>query len=340
MKKQILTLLTLFYCLSGFAATFNVNSVATFNEAQNAASPGDIIIWRSGTYSNRSITITKSNLTIRAEVPGGTIFNGSSRVRINGNNNTFSGFQYIGGRIPNTQDIIEIRGDNNTLSQLNLKDYYSRRYLTVHGSANGNTITYSNFENRTYIADQNILQIHVSSSSPSRTTIRFCSFQNIRGPGNGRDFGVEPIRIGAMSEQNNIGRCLVEFCYFNNCDGDGEIISHKSRENVYRYNTFDGNRYAELVLRHGDRGIVYGNFFINGMGGVRVEEGENHAIYNNYFGNLSGGAIKMTNDNDQPVKRVLIAHNTIVESGAIVLNRIASHGTTRNSFCYSERQNF
>ena len=48
-------------------------------------------------------------------------------------------------------------------------------------------------------------------------------------------------------------------------------------------NTFENNTKAELVLRHGSEAVVYGNFFLNGKGGVRVREGQDHYIFNNYF---------------------------------------------------------
>ena len=65
--------------------------------------------------------------------------------------------------------------------------------------------------------------------------------------------------------------------------GDSESISNKSCENIFRYNTFTNNPEGKLVFRNGDSSIAYGNFFINGSGGIRIKEARNIYCYNNYF---------------------------------------------------------
>jgi hypothetical protein len=87
-------------------------------------------------------------------------------------------------------------------------------------------------------------------------------------------------------------------------NGEPEIISNKSRNNRYRYNTFL-NSYGQLCLRAGDYAVVQGNYFLAGgaydaggnivlsetrnnrMGGVRVI-GFGHTVANNYFYRLNG----------------------------------------------------
>jgi len=56
-------------------------------------------------------------------------------------------------------------------------------------------------------------------------------------------------------------RAVVESNLFDRCDGELEIISSKSCENVYRHNTFLDCA-GMLTLRHGNRCTVEGNFFI------------------------------------------------------------------------------
>ena len=112
---------------------------------------------------------------------------------------------------------------------------------------------------------------------------------------------------------------MVEYCYFTQCNGDGELISSKASQNVYRFNTFENNPKAELVLRHGSEAIVYGNFFLNGKGGVRVREGQDHYIYNNYFFELDDRAIYLQNEDSDPLDNIHIAFNTIVDCSEIIL---------------------
>jgi poly(beta-D-mannuronate) lyase len=102
--------------------------------------------------------------------------------------------------------------------------------------------------------------------------------------------GAETIRIGTSEWWRTNARTIVEDNYFYGCDGEVEIISNKSCENIYRRNTFVECA-GTLTLRHGDRASVYGNFFFgNGKrrtGGVRII-GEGHLVYNNYFQDLTG----------------------------------------------------
>ena len=273
--KGALQLITFFSFISLNATTFFADSQLTFNSAQSAAGSNDTIIWRSGTFSNIFMDIDKDRLFITAEVLGGTVFTGASRVDISGDYITLQGFQFVGGDI-GTRDVINTSGSYNNFTQINIRAYTCYKYLRVREESQYVNITYCNFENRLNQADQNILSILVDANQPGYHKIQYCSFKNFAGMGN--DEGVEPIRIGLSSQANRISRTTVEYCYFTQCNGDGEIISSKATQNVYRYNTFEDNPVAELVLRHGSEAIVYGNFFLHGKGGVRVREGQKHYI--------------------------------------------------------------
>jgi len=117
-----------------------------------------------------------------------------------------------------------------------------------------------------------------------------------------------------------LSNTTVEYCYFTGCNGDDEIISNKSKGNVFRYNTFENNPISQMVLRHGDGAVVYGNFFLNGKGGIRVREGEKHVIFNNYFEGLTESSIFLQNSKHGQLKNVLIAHNTFVKTAKIKLD--------------------
>ncbi|MFK8162153.1 MAG: chondroitinase-B domain-containing protein [Lewinella sp.] len=311
-----LLLLTCLLTSTLCAETFTVTSQEEFNTAQSQANAGDEIIWPDGVYANVVMRITKSDLIIRAENLGGTVFNGFSRVEIDGDNIDFIGVQYVGGNL-GTADVVSIRGSNIKFHQVNIRAYTCYKYLRVREESQYVDISYCNFENRLNAADQNILSILVSRDEPGYHKIRYCSFKNF--PGGGNDEGVEPIRIGVSSQADFISRTLVEYCYFTNCDGDGEIISSKATQNVYRFNTFENNTKAELVLRHGSQAVVYGNFFLNGKGGVRVREGQDHYIYNNYFEGLEDRAIFLQNEGSDPLDNINIAFNTIVDCDEVRL---------------------
>lgn len=306
-----------------------VSSQSEFNVAHDNASANDSIVWRTGTYTSIRMDIDRSDLTVMAEELGSVIFTGVSRANILGNNIVFQGFQYLGGTI-GTLDVINITGSHITFTQINIKDYTCFKYLRVREESQYVTISYCNFENRLNLDDQNILSILVDDTNPGFHKIQYCSFKNFEGTGN--DLGIEPIRIGVSTQADFISRSLVEYCYFTQCDGDGEIISSKASENVYRYNTFENNPKSELVLRHGSDAIVYGNFFINGKGGVRVREGQNHYIYNNYFYQLDDRAIYLQNDPSDPLDNINVAFNTIVDCAQVRLGGSGNNPPTNVTF--------
>ena len=76
----------------------------------------------------------------------------------------------------------------------------------------------------------------------------------------------------------NLSRTVVENNLFEQCNGDVEIVSNKSGENVYRHNTFV-ECVGALTLRHGKGCVVEGNYFLGHLapqtGGVRII-GEDH----------------------------------------------------------------
>lgn len=322
MKKRYLlhsaVLCLLFFTTNIQAAVFQVTSQQEFDDAHDNAAMNDSIVWPSGTYSDIYMNISNSHLFITAETLGGTIFNGTSRVNItsSGDYITLQGFQFVGGDI-GTNDVIHTRGSYNLFTQINIRAYTCYKYLRIREESQYVEVTYCNFENRLNLDDQNILSILVDDTNPGYHKVQYCSFKNFDGIGN--DMGIEPIRIGVSTQADYISRSLVEYCYFTQCDGDGELISSKARQNVYRFNTFENNSKAELVLRHGSENIVYGNFFLNGKGGIRVREGQDHYIYNNYFYELDDRAIFLQNEDSDPLDNINIAFNTIINCSKLIL---------------------
>lgn len=311
------------------ATTTFVASQSEFNAAHSSASPNDSIIWQAGIFDDIYMNITKSNLYIGSIELGATIFSGASRVRITGDYITLEGVQFVDGDI-GTSDVINTYGSYNHFNQINIRAYTCYKYLRIREECQYVDVTYCNFENRLNLADQNILSILVDENQPGYHKIQHCSFKNFDGGGN--DDGIEPIRIGLSTQADHISRSLVEYCYFTQCNGDGELISSKATQNVYRFNTFEDNPKAELVLRHGSEAIVYGNFFLNGKGGVRVREGQNHYIYNNYFYELDDRAIYLQNASSDPLDNINIAFNTIVDCSEIILGGDGSYKPTRVTF--------
>jgi len=117
------------------------------------------------------------------------------------------------------------------------------------------------------------------------------------------------------------------------CAGENELISIKASAITIRYNTIR-NCPAQFTLRHGNKSLVYGNYFIN-TPGLRIF-GDDHVIHSNYFencnsaitvgngdGEVADGA-KLTS-HDRP-DRVLIAFNTMVNNKANIIQSRRKEG--------------
>ena len=270
------------------AATINVNSINALQSACNNSSAGDIIVLANGTYSNVTLDINNSNISVLAQTPGGVFLNVYGDINIYGNNITFSGFQFTQGDI-GTGYLIEVYGSRNKLTHLNFSNYYAKKYIEIKAGTQYNEITYCNLEKKPAEAAIGCtIQISTSPSVIGYHKISYCSFQNYYGLGG--DNGNEPVRIGLGAEYLNKSRTTVEYCYFNNTGlGDSETVSVKCQENVVRYCTFTNQQNAMLCFRNGDNNVAYSNFFIN-AGGIRVKEANNIYCYNNYFENSGVGS--------------------------------------------------
>lgn len=302
---------------NAYSKSYPVSTPGEYDAAQKLAVAGDTIIWQSGTFSGVRLTISKDRIIVRAAEPGKTIFTGDSRVEIKSSYVIFSGFQFSGGNTDG--DICKVSGSHNLLEHLNFSNYHSKYYLNIVPGCQYNTVSYCNFERKPEDVQSSVVQIQADERIPGYHVISRCSFRNHTAPYNaGGDYGIEALRIGYSFQSKFISRTTVEYCWFYKCNGDGEIISSKARENVFRYNTFENNGESHFTLRHGSDNVVYGNFFLGGAG-LRIKEGQNQMVYNNYFNTGEYWTIKLENYKADPLKNIVIAHNTFVGSGPMKL---------------------
>jgi poly(beta-D-mannuronate) lyase len=115
--------------------------------------------------------------------------------------------------------------------------------------------------------------------------------------------GMEAIRVGDSSFQEQEARTLVEENRFEACRGDAEVVSNKSSGNTYRGNVFVGCDGGAIVLRHGERCVVEGNR-IDGegrakSGGVRLH-GRGHVVRGNVIERTGAYAIALPAWNSVP----------------------------------------
>jgi len=303
------------------AKSYQIKSVEEYKKIAKTASPGDTVIWENGKYLDVVWDIKTNGLVIMAGNPGKVVFSGSSAATIFADKVVFSGFQFKDGSVK--EDVVKIAGNNNIIRNINIDNYDSHYYFQITSNARHNWIENCNFENKPQAPPgkegTSIFQVAVDSVSPGYNIVRYCSFKNHAAPSNaGGDYGMEALRIGYSFQSEYISRTIIEYCFFEKCNGDGEIISNKARENIFRYNTFDNNGESHLTLRHGSDNVIYGNFFMNGSG-VRIKEGQNQVVYNNYFNTGKYFAIRLENYKADPLENINLIHNTFVRSGNIEL---------------------
>lgn len=252
----------------------------------DAANEGDVLTLAPGTYSNAQFTLSRNGITVCAKVPGTVIFKDAVQVLLKSDFSIFTGFQFIGGQTPGT--VIKVIGSHNQVNDLNFSNYSAEKYITIGEGSQFNDIAFCNFENKPVTAPVgNLVGVIPNAAIPGYHRIRFCSFKNL--PGDGGDFGNEPIRLGLGITADFISRTTVEKCYWENTgSGDSECISIKSRENVIRNCTFNNNKDGMLVFRNGNDNMAYGNVFLN-SGGIRVKEASNIFCFANYFENSGVG---------------------------------------------------
>lgn len=334
---RTLSILITLFCFSSFLFPKNarVNNAAEIKNIMTSLQPGDTVTLQAGEWKDQQIVFTAEGtaeqpIVLKAESNGDVILNGSSKLRLSGSFIQIEGLYFVAGAVDKGA-VIEFRtssektASNSRMTECAIVDYNPEdtdldyKWVSVYGTKN--RIDHNYFKGKT---NQGTMLVVWLNGEPAEHRID----HNYFGPRPDRKKnGAETIRIGTSDWWRTNSRTIVEDNYFYECDGEVEIISNKSCENIYRRNTFVECA-GTLTLRHGDRASVYGNFFFgNGKrntGGVRII-GEDHKVYNNYFQDLTGddaysalpfmqGVTNSKDNGYMQVKNAVIVNNTFVNN--------------------------
>ena len=288
-------IITLLYVHLLFSAQKPINPEQEFNQICKIAQPGDTLLIENGVWQQAHLLIERSGtanqpIVIQAETPGQVILTGTSSLRIAGDYVIVKDLLFLNGYNPSSP-VIEFRlidkyANHSRLTQCAIINYnpvdkYAQyKWISLYGQYN--RVDHCYIEGKVHHGSTVTV---VQTGKPDYHLIDH-NFFGYRPP---LDInGGETLRIGNERPYED-SFTTVEYNYFERCNGENEIISNKSNENIYRFNTFV-ECVGSLSLRHGDRCSVYNNYFfgnsVNG-GGVRVV-GRDHKVYNNYFENLKG----------------------------------------------------
>ncbi|HMJ89669.1 MAG TPA: chondroitinase-B domain-containing protein, partial [Candidatus Acidoferrum sp.] len=337
-------------CLMWLTARAEEVLVSTPNELTATAalaSPGDTIVMRDGVWTNADILFiangsAEHSITLRAQTLGGVHLIGQSRLRMAGSNLVVDGLVFTNGYRTN-EDIIAFRESstsfayNSRLTNCAVINYNppnltnDTKWVSLYGTSNRVDSCY--FRGKQNVGATMVVWVDTDPNKPNYHVIS----RNYFGPRpelTASSNDGETIRIGTSDVSMNLSRTTVEDNYLEQCNGEAEIISNKSCENTYRRNTFFECE-GSLTLRHGNRCVVEGNFFIGRSktrtGGVRII-GEDHKVYNNYFQDLAGTStraplvfMKGIGGNPPPlngyyqVQRATVAFNTFINCATPIL---------------------
>ena len=316
---------------SSSAAQHEVTTAAGIEQAATRARPGDVLVMRDGEWRDQVIRFQGRGtpdkpITLRAATPGKVSLVGKSSLLIDGEHLEVNGLFLSHGQ--QTGDGVKLTGNHCRLTGTAVVGG-SYKFL-VHLFGRSNRIDHCYLAGKTN--GDPTLQVEVEGRP---------NFHRIDGnhfgprPPLGRNGG-ETIRVGYSHQSMTNSGTLVEGNLFDRCDGELEIISSKSCENIYRANTF-ADCAGTLTLRHGNRCVVEGNFFLGhhkkGSGGIRVI-GEDHILVNNYIEGVTQGGVWITAGipNSElkgyfQARNCLIAFNTIVDSSGPCLQLDAGMGS-------------
>ena len=314
---------------------YTAKSATEINAIDEKLKPGDTLILRDGEWKDKGITFrakgtAEKPITLRAATPGQVIFTGTSKLDINGQHIVVSGLVFKDTAA--SGDTIALNGKNCRLTQSAIIGGTSKFFVHLRGS--NNQVDHCYLAGKT--SESPTLQVE-AEEKPNNHLLEFNHF-GPRAPLGAN--GGETIRIGYSNQSMNNSRTTVRRNFFDRCDGEIEVISNKSCENIYRANTFFECA-GMLTLRHGNRCLVDGNIFIGnekeGSGGVRII-GEDHVVVNNYVEGAPRGGFWITAGvPNSPLngyfkaKNALIAFNTIVDSSGPYFDLDSGIGTSKRT---------
>ncbi|MBW8192466.1 polysaccharide lyase 6 family protein [Neiella marina] len=294
--QRVLTAFVLsFTVVTGQAAVFEVSSAKQIKQAMKKLAPGDELVLRNGKWKHQQIRLKASGtadkpITVRAETAGKVALTGQSFLYVEGHHINVSGLLFYDGSL-NKGHVIRISGQHNSLRDTAIVNYNPKsintryQWLSVYGSHH--TITNNHFEGQSHSGVT--LVVGLKKAGDGHHTISHNYFGK-RPAGNANGF--ETIRIGTGKSAHLSANTIVEHNLFEQCNGEIEIISNKTKDNIYRFNTFKESA-GTLTVRQGMRvGIGYNHFIghqVKGTGGVRVI-GNDHLVFGNVFESLAGRA--------------------------------------------------
>lgn len=276
-------------------------NIDDFLEAVNSADAGDMVILANGTYDVSKEKDTKfkdrkgtatNPIIVRAEEVGKVTLEGSAGYKfVNCEHFTWYGFNHR-HKASTDDNIIFQGGSNNRFArcEVNLNDKGSKEmgerktlWLRI-SNCKAMKVDHCFFHEKPSEGQFINVKYHQDNKPGEGPLFEYNHFlhhdyNKIVGDDKIDDAGGEAIQMGDSKLSRYYYRAIVRYNYFEECNGDGEMITNKSSGNIYFDNSFT-KTLGTFCMRHGDSTAILGNYFE--ACGLRVS-GRGNLIANNHF---------------------------------------------------------
>ena len=313
-----------------------VSDVAAFDAAVAAAQPGTTIVLANGVWTDAELLFegqgtAEAPITLTVEEKGKVSLEGQSYLRLAGNYLHVEGLVFRNGYTP-TNEVISFRKNksefayNSRLTECVIDNYSNPErheqdsWVALYGR--NNRVDHCHLEGKGNRGVTLIVRLNSDESLQNNHIIEHNYFGPRQNLGSN---GGETLRIGTSHHSLKNSNTIVRNNLFDRCDGEHEIISNKSCQNIYRDNVFN-ECIGTLTMRHGNETLVEGNVFLGNRkpntGGIRVINGF-QTVQNNYGYGLTGyrfrGALVVMNGvPNSPLNRYFQVESAIIENNVFV----------------------
>ncbi len=313
LNRPLLTIGCLLAAATLSAAEIKVSSLSELQTAINGATPGARIVIADGVYSaTNAIRVgctgtAAEPVLIAAETIGGVEITGAKGFELvpPAAYVTIQGFKFTHGtglEEPGGGEVVQAGANHCRYTRNVFQEVGKSRGYYLMISGDDTEVDHNTLQNKFSVGQMIIVHGPGTDQMAQRTWIHHNFFNNFPDT---HQNNCSAIQIGVSGRSLSPAHALVESNLFLECQGENENICNKSCDNVYRFNTF-GKNCSELSLRHGDRNIVYANYFI-GSQGIRMF-GKKDRIFSNYFEDCRPGIHIGNGDGIVPRSR-LTAHD-------------------------------
>lgn len=343
--KNIICLLFVSLVFSSIQANETlVSSNEELELAIKKAKAGDVIVLASKVWTDATIKFYANGeagnpIVLKAQEAGKVILSGNSRIIISGSYLTVDGLHFNNGTSLN-KPVITLKRNNDEITKYcrvtncAITNYNppsrSDKYNWVEVWGKNNRIDHNSFYGKTNQGPVLVVLLkgnEENNNNNHRIDNNYFGFRPALGSNGG-----ETIRVGTSHVSMQSSRTIIEENLFEHCNGEVEIISNKTCDNIIRNNLFIESE-GVLTLRHGNRCLVEGNVFFGNnkphTGGIRVIN-EGHIIQNNLMIGLKGDGFRaplviMNGVPNGPanrynqVKDVMIQNNTFINCSSLEL---------------------